>query len=68
MLATLLPICCRIMNIFSTNNINSTKNINNKKSEKRLKQIIQIITNSTDNNIATTSCGSGKKYKMCCGK
>ena len=32
------------------------------------KHMVQIVSYSTDNTKRGRTCGSGKKYKQCCGK
>lgn len=68
MLATLLPICCQKYNKNSKNNIINTiyiLHINFSK-HRNINSIDNII--NTDNTKFSTTCGSGKKYKNCCGR
>ena len=48
--------------IISTNNIDVTQ------SDKQGNTNNTISINNTDNMGTSTTCGSGKKYKNCCGK
>lgn len=68
MLATLLPICCQIKNFHNKNNtINTINNIMKKiYNHRNINSIINTI--STNNIKSLCTCGSGKKYKQCCGK
>ena len=68
MLATLLPICCHNIRKDNQNNtINTICSFLYKSFKLRNTNNIDNIV-YTNNTKFSTTCGSGKKYKNCCGK
>lgn len=65
---TMSTICPRWRNTYSTGNIINTNNIDVTQSDKQGNTNNTISINNTDNMGVSTTCGSGKKYKNCCGK
>ena len=55
-------------NTYSIGNIINTNNIDVTQSDKQGNTNNTISINNTDNMGTSTTCGSGKKYKQCCGK
>ena len=58
----------RYRNTYSTGNIINTNNIDVTQSDKQGNTNNTISIDSIDNMGVSTTCGSGKKYKQCCGK
>ena len=55
-------------NTYSIDNIINTNNIDVTQSDKQENTNNTISINNIDNMGISTTCGSGKKYKNCCGK